>query len=296
MFRFGPPGAPEDGARIFSIVQNNRYKVRAVTVTENTNTVSGAIAGFYAPKEIPVRTDTRWVTFANDKYGILKKKPSIYVCEVQHRIPMSLTVENTNTALQGNDAMWGRNPADMGHVYYLQDCQSLPFKWKTVIEAHQKKMIDPTEWTWVESARVYDFETVTLCDSIFSMAVLSDKYYVDSVVNPTKIGSHFLIRQSEAQSFIKSINDKFGFAAYGTLQTSYVREKQSDLLERITVVKDELRSAVQSRDIEKILNVLFDSIEFRDKAVDELKELNQVIGEARNLAVELTNGSPAGSH
>jgi len=301
LFRLGPPGAKEDGHRIFTIVNNNRYKVRAVAIAENhniLNTVLQSYNGAPSQEKIPaIRTDHRWVQFRESKYLILKKKPETYICEIEHRIPMSLTMGNQNMVTMGNDPNYGLEPADQGHVYYLQDCQSLPFKWKVVIEAHLKKQIDPKDWTWVESARVYDNETVTYSDGIFAMAVLSDKYYVSTVGNVVeKIGSHFLIPRSESKNFIESINRVMGFAAYGTLQTSYVREKQEDLLERIKVVKDELRSAVASRDVEKILNTLFDSMEFRDKAVDELKDLNTVIAEARALAMELTNAGAAGNN
>jgi hypothetical protein len=298
IFRLGPSGTKEDGARIFTIVNNNKYKVRAVTLTENQNVLTNVIQSYNggAPQEkVPaIRTDHRWVVRHNKKFDILKKKPLDYICEIEHRIPMSLSMQNENhVTIHDPSAIV---PAELGHVYYLQHCATLPFKWQVVMSSHMKRTIDAMDWTWVESARVYDNETVTFSEGIFACAVLSDKYYVATNGQSGKIGSHFLIQRKDADLFIKTINSHDGYAAFGTLQTSYVKEKQEDLLERIKVVKDELRSAVASRDVEKILNTLFDSMEFRDKAVDELKDLNTVIAEARALAMELTNAGAAGNN
>jgi hypothetical protein len=61
-------------------------------------------------------------------------------------------------------------------------------------------------------------------------------------------------------------------------------------LERITVVKDELEAAIASRNLDKIAMTMFDAMEFRDKAVDEIKALNKIITKARETAVELADG------
>jgi hypothetical protein len=209
---------------------------------------------------------------------------------------MSLSIMNENVIERGNDPTAGLNPADNGHVYYLKDVDSLPFKWQTVLDTHTRTHVNASQWTWVESARVYDNETYEYSDGLYAMTVLSDKYFVNNTTGyqRAKIGNVFLIKRSIAQDFIKNINARLGYAAYTSHLapsfTTYVREKQSDLLERITVVKDELEAAIASRNLDKIAMTMFDAMEFRDKAVDEIKALNKIITKARETAVELADG------
>ena len=286
----------EDAYRLYTIVQNKGYIVRAVTLTENQSNqsqLSNAIQSFSLPQPADVRSKTehRWVSFDNDAYHILKYQPAVYVCHIVHKIPMSLSIMNENVIERGNDPTAGLNPADNGHVYYLKDVDTLPFKWQTVLDTHTKSHVNAHDWTWVESARVYDNDTYEYSDGLYAMTVLSDKYFVDTVGGQRyKIGNVFLIKRSFAQDFIKNINARLGYAAYTSLSTTYIREKQSDLLERITVVKDELEAAIASRNLDKIAMTMFDAMEFRDKAVDEIKALNKIITKARETAVELADG------
>lgn len=301
ILRVNPRGAPEDAARIYTIVNNARYSVRSITQSENTSYITPmtsitSIMNQNNPTTPAVKTKTelRWVRFEDDKYLIFKHSPGNDVASrIEHTIPMSLSVPNTNTVILGTGSR--NNPADMGHVYWLEPCTTLTFNWQNVITAHRKSRPDPRELVWVESARTYDNETMRLGGNIFAMSVLSDKYYVDSTGQYAKIGSRWLIHITHVDDFVNNINNAGGFAYYSHVAKPEEPKRNLDLLESIMSVKTELKAAIEARDSTILTKVFFEACEFRDKAVDELKELNVVIGKARELAMELISEDSNGS-
>jgi hypothetical protein len=311
-------GRPDDAARIFTVMQNTKYRVRSITVSENESYVAppevGKAAAFleraYNPngteKKPRVKHEFRWVYYDENRNTLVSKAPvPHYISKITQEIPMTLGTPNTNKVEPGDqwDASPIGLPAGRGHVYTLEPCTHLTDNWISVLSSHwrrPKEAINPNDFIWVESARSYDIETRDLSQLVFAWAVLSDKYYVDNTGNQLeKIGSRFLIHKEQLLTFRDSINDGGGYATYNEYSNTIERDSpaEHDLVGAIMSAKNELQAAIDSHDPEKLALALFEGSQFRDKAVDELKEFRLVLSEARKLAMEIivreaNDGSP----
>ena len=303
-------GAADDSARVFTIVQNHKYMVRGMALTENTsyvppvdNSKAQAFlnAGYSPTGEKKPRSQIikRWVTLDNG-YHILKTvpyDPGEIVCMVEQHIPFTLKEPNRNVVTAGPASLnLFPNKAIEGHVYEVSPCHTLTFNWRSVMTAHRRANANAEDWVWVESARSYDQETYNMTSPCTALAVLSDKFYVDNSGKQfDKIGCKFLIPKHMADTFIKRVNSEGGYAVWLDRIVEQEQRQIAGSLENIMAVKEELREAIASRNADVLARKLFEVVEFRDKAIDELKELNIVLGEARKVAIELIEESDAGA-
>lgn len=305
-------GRADDAARIFTLLQNfsKGYAVRAMTLTENSVFVTSQLnnilnsqpgmqngptpyqqLGQTPPK---VRTEHRWVAQSDPRvliYSIAKTKPPVLsqVSEIEHKIVLSMSAPNENRVVSkigmGSLTM---APTFDGHVYELEPCISLPSAWLDVLRAHRKQMTRPSDWYWVESARLYDNEAQDISGGIFAMTVLSDKYYVenDTSLHASKIGSRWLIAAADAGKFIHNVNMHGGFARQLT-NVQQVEPITEDIWETVTRAKEQLKHAIERRDPQMIATYLFECVDVKDKAVKEVEALIEIIQQARRTAIEL---------
>jgi len=305
-------GHADDSARVFTIVQNHKYMVRGMALTENTsyvppvdNSKAQAFlnAGYSPTGEKRPRSQTikRWITFDENGYHILKSvpyDPGLIVSMVEQHIPFTLKEPNVNTFTAGPASLTHATPEKVirGHVYEVSPCHSLTFNWRSVMTAHRRASANADDWAWVESARTYDQETYNMTSPCTALAVLSDKFYVDNSGKQfDKIGCKFLIPRHMADTFIRRVNSEGGYAVWIDHIVEQEQRQIAGGLENIMAVKEELKEAIASRNADILARKLFEVIEFRDRCIDELKDLNIVLGDARKTAIELIEESDAGA-
>src|SRR5215831_3699793 len=295
-------GSADDSARVFTIVQNAKYTVRAMALTanesyvppvDNTRAQAFLNAGYNPSGEKKPRSQTikRWVVVEDGSILIKKSppfEPSNIVCLVEQHIPMTLKESNTNTVTLGPMILNQGDPVHQGHVYNISPCHSLTFNWRSVMTAHRRANAKAEYWAWVDSARTYDQETYNMTTPCTALAVLSDKFYVDNTGKQfDKIGCKFLIPRHMAETFINRINDSGGYAVWQDTINEPEQQSSNRGLEDIMAIKEELKEAIASRNADVLAKKLFEVVEFRDRAIDELKDLNIILGEARKVAIEL---------
>jgi hypothetical protein len=303
-------GRADDEARIYTVVQNTKYKVRSIIMTTNETYVAPnpKVSAFLenglnpSEKKPRVKHDYRWIVMGDGEFTIAKSPPAHYVSKITQEIPMTLAQPNTNK-IESGDQWADNNPISRGHVYVLEPCAHLTDNWLNVLASHWKKYKDtikPEDYVWVESALAYDHDTRDMSNYVFAFAVLSDKYYVDnSGAQYSKIGSRFLIGIDQLPTFLQAINGNGGYAYYNSTGNTIERDSPSehDLVGAIMSVKAEMQAAIDSRDPERLAQALFDGTQFRDKAVDELKDFTIVLSELRKLTLKIiaedSDGSPS---
>lgn len=304
-------GRADDAARLFTLLQNKGYSVRAMTLTENSTYVPGQLESILNTQPamgngmqtlpngqppIKTKTERRWVI--QDQPGVFHiakhvTNADLSVSAIDHKIPFSLSAPNSNEVIA--HAMRGLSTAPIyeGHVYELEPCQFFTANWDRVLTAHRKVREKPQDWYWVECARVYDDQAYDMSGYIFAMSVLSDKFYVenDTPLHASKIGSRWLIRTADVSRFITNVNHNGGYARQTTIAPQPIEQHSEDIWEAVTRAKEQLRQAIDQRDPQLIATYLFDCVDIKDKAVAEIEDLIKTIQDARKTAIELISES-----
>lgn len=285
----------EDAGRITTFLKMH-YKVRSVEIIDmsiqNAISSGGNSPGFHGVNTKPIHVIDKVSYIYNDgyewKWSETAQTHAISI--VTQHIPLSMDIRNTNEVTSRGTI--GTDAISRGHIYLVTLINSLDQisqEERLVFENTTTKPI--TDYALVISPRSYDEETSYMTgDSIYAASVLSKKWFVDNRHNQFKIGPRFFINKAVVNDFVSSVQS-YGGMAYVGYKEEQLKTKDQDLVEVIMSVQDKLIEAEQSGDLAKLTTALFEAMEFRNKAVDQLTALNETIKEARQKALAMVSNS-----
>ena len=304
--------AAENAARIYTMLQRN-YQVRSLKITQIGKPKVKATAGMsffnsvnqaeaqQANKTPRIQTTTATVyRHKEGAYGftesglhlIQRQHPDVIdIMEVDRKVVFDMNTPNYNVermSLEGQK----RNAAQLrvrGFVFrfYTHDYSGVQHWWPVLKAANPQ--LNPAEFMVIKCARVFDAEMDQFFDQLGpTMAVLGGKYVV-GWRNRFKFGDTWLAPIQFRDQIEKRIRAKGGAIQVAEVVPNIETKKEEIRFDAeevnpkyIMQIKTHLKELIQVGSNEDIMDNLLKVIDFRNKCVDELKDLNKVIEEARD--------------
>jgi hypothetical protein len=217
------------------------------------------------------------------------------VCRIERTIVFDMNTPNSNVVTPLKIAGAATDAANYGFVFIVREMtKDEALDWKPILQA--KNMPVPVdEWVVIESARVADDEIYnTYIHGLTTCAVLANKYVVGKYY---KYGSTFLLYRGHLTNFQERIHREAAWVQY------FLDEKNNTDIKTMvdngppplipntppTVgstanIIDILNQITERGDMGELTEAIISALEYRNKAIDELKKLNVAIEAAKEKA------------
>jgi len=153
---------------------------------------------------------------------------------------------------------------------------------------------DPNNYIVVKSARLYDNEMDQFFEGLGPIVAVMGTQYILGWKNRTKFGDTWLMPADAYENLEKRLRAKGAFIEVG----NHVENKKEVSFTTAEVnpnyimqIRESFKEIVRIGSDQQIMDHLLQVVDFRNKCVDELKDLNKVIEEARDKVKEhISNG------
>lgn len=290
---------PEDAARVSTMLQRN-YGVRILQITnmkEGKSMTGGMIERINSQinpqyhatpqQKRPPRVDTVSVYLTDDsKYVFSKLAQKLANAELISRITHTTyydmrTPNENRVAFEGLD----RSLAAQGYIFRIRPFSEIAAEfpdWQAVLNLPLE-----ADYMLCQCARTYD---ATL-DAIFATdievhALLGGKYAANRY-NASKLGDTWIFPKSQLATVLHRIEQSSCYIEALSKPKIHQEAIQVNHLtgeftpEYIMTIRTQLAELISVGDNETLTDALFNTIEYRDKCVDEIRELNKVITQAK---------------
>lgn len=311
-FRFSD-SADENAARIFTMLQRD-YKVRRVVIKQLgkpkvTDSMQSSGSFFRAAnvangnsKQHRVETRTVYVNRQDGgQYTFTDTNPhnGELICTVKQKIIFNMDTPNENEIIY-SPAGEVRNKSQMrvrGFVFRFlpADLVHGVEHWWPILR-NTNPTIDPKDYVVVKCARVWDDEMDPFFDGLGPVMVVISNKYILSWRTRNKFGDTWLMSKQFQKMAEDRIRAKGGMIETPSTSNLQLEKDKSHPYtaevspEYIMGIKENFQKIVEVGSDQQIMDSLIKVVDFRNRCVDELKELNKVIEEARNKVRENANG------
>jgi hypothetical protein len=317
-FRFSQ-SLEENAARIFTMLQRN-YEVRSLkikqigTVQVTTNTSSSG--SFFRSANIAMsssgQTKPAKISY-HDVYVYRGVGGAYYFSDVEPKTMLAarssdlLIVKINQTTVYSMEAPnfngeWfspdgdKRNKAQLrvrGFVFRFLHPDDVPsiFHWWDVLK-QSNPAININDYIVVKSARLYDREMDQFFEGLGPICAVMGTQYILGWKNRYKFGDTWLMPADAYDNLEKRLRAKGAFVETMPQPTNVENKKEVSFTPAevnpayIMQIRENFREIVRIGTDQQIMDNLLKVVDFRNKCVDELKELNKVIEEARDKVKE----------